>query len=57
MFGDPSVGGVEDGDGTAAHGGRKISLKVFDWWFFVRVAMEYDLGLARCVSCAVMLSV
>ncbi|CAN0061297.1 unnamed protein product, partial [Hapterophycus canaliculatus] len=24
-----------------------VSIRVFDWWFFVRVAMEYDLGLAR----------
>eukprot|EP00953_Heterococcus_sp_UTEX-ZZ885_P015742 8870-Heterococcus_DN1.PRE.4 len=25
----------------------QIRLRVFDWWFFVRVALEYDLGLAR----------
>ncbi|KAG5191113.1 Mycolic acid cyclopropane synthetase-domain-containing protein [Tribonema minus] len=26
---------------------KVIHLRVFDWWFFVRVALEYDLGLAR----------
>jgi hypothetical protein len=26
---------------------QQIRLRVFDWWFFVRVALEYDLGLAR----------
>ncbi|CAM9148653.1 unnamed protein product [Chrysoparadoxa australica] len=25
----------------------KIGIRVYDWWFFVRVALEYDLGLAR----------
>uniref|UniRef100_A0A7S2XUH5 Amine oxidase domain-containing protein n=1 Tax=Fibrocapsa japonica TaxID=94617 RepID=A0A7S2XUH5_9STRA len=24
-----------------------LTVRVFDWWFFVRVALEYDLGLAR----------
>ncbi|CAM9147396.1 unnamed protein product, partial [Sphacelaria rigidula] len=38
---------VNDGDSTATNEGRRISIKVFDWSFFVRVAMEYDLGLAR----------
>lgn len=47
VFGDTDSPGVEDDDGTAKHGGRTISLKVYDWWFFVRVALEYDLGLAR----------
>ncbi|CAN0020776.1 unnamed protein product [Ectocarpus sp. 4 AP-2014] len=51
-FGDPSVAdagaGGEGGDGTSSgEGGRRVAIRVFDWWFFVRVAMEYDLGLAR----------
>ena len=25
----------------------QVRMRVFDWWFFVRVALEYDLGLAR----------
>ncbi|CAN0083806.1 unnamed protein product, partial [Ectocarpus fasciculatus] len=53
-FGDPGGGGgvgaaaeAGGGDGTSAGGGRRVGIRVFDWWFFVRVAMEYDLGLAR----------
>lgn len=46
-FGDADTVGVEDGDGTSSGAGRRVSIRVFDWWFFVRVAMEYDLGLAR----------
>lgn len=49
QFGDPDVPETGDGDGTSSGVGRKIAIRVFDWWFFVRVAMEYDLGLARCV--------
>ena len=51
-FGDPGAvpeEGAPGGDGTSSGAGRKIAIRVFDWWFFVRVAMEYDLGLARCV--------
>ncbi|CAN0082345.1 unnamed protein product [Pylaiella littoralis] len=48
QFGDSDVPETRDGDGTSSSGaGRKITIRVFDWWFFVRVAMEYDLGLAR----------
>ena len=25
----------------------QVALRIFDWWFFVRIALEYDLGLAR----------
>eukprot|EP00752_Nemacystus_decipiens_P004454 g4067.t1 len=46
-FGDPHVVVPEEGDGTSSGSGRKVAIRVFDWWFFVRVAMEYDLGLAR----------
>lgn len=38
------------GDGTPCGGGcdaRPVVLRVFDEWFYVRVALEYDLGLAR----------
>ncbi|CAM9760750.1 unnamed protein product, partial [Ectocarpus sp. 12 AP-2014] len=52
QFGDPGVAdagaGGGGGDGTSSgEGGRRVAIRVFDWWFFVRVAMEYDLGLAR----------
>lgn len=46
-FGDIDTADVQDGDGTSSTTGRRVSIRVFDWWFFVRVAMEYDLGLAR----------
>ena len=48
QFGNVTTKGVEDGDGTTSGEGTRVSIRVFDWWFFVRVAMEYDLGLARC---------
>ncbi len=40
------------GDGSACRGGgggdaRPVTARVYDDWFFVRVATEYDLGLAR----------
>lgn len=47
VFGHPDTVGVREGDGTSSGQGRRVSIRVFDWWFFVRVAMEYDLGLAR----------
>lgn len=31
----------------AASASDTVTLVVKDWWFFVRVALEYDLGLAR----------
>lgn len=37
-FGDGSKCGCDD---------SPVSIRVFDDWFFVKVAMEYDLGLAR----------
>lgn len=57
-FGDPGAAVVAaeagGGDGTSScEGGRRVAIRVFDWWFFVRVAMEYDLGLARYVVCVV----
>lgn len=48
QFGDAKTGDRGRGrDGTSCGKGRRIAIQVFDWWFFVRVAMEYDLGLAR----------
>ena len=48
-FGDASTEEAKTGDGTScSSGGRRVAMRVFDWWFFVRVALEYDLGLARC---------
>ena len=55
-FGDPGVIAPEEGDGTSSGAGRKVAIRVFDWWFFVRVAMEYDLGLARCAVASLLLS-
>ncbi len=43
----PAIAAVGDGTSSGA-AGRRVGIRVFDWWFFVRVAMEYDLGLARC---------
>merc|ERR1711957_452810 len=40
---------VQIGDGTTCDGcdSKPVSIKIFDDWFFVKVAMEYDLGLSR----------
>ena len=36
------------GDGTPCGSDKKpVTLRVFDEWFFVKTALEYDLGLAR----------
>ena len=39
---------VTFGDGTpCGSDDQPVTLRIFDDWFFVKVAMEYDLGLAR----------
>jgi len=39
---------VQIGDGTPCGcDAAPVTLKIFDDWFFVKVAMEYDLGLSR----------
>lgn len=39
---------VTIGDGSTCGCDKKpVTLRIFDDWFFVKVAMEYDLGLAR----------
>ena len=39
-FGDGSACGCDD---------QPVSLRIFNDWFFVKTALEYDLGLARLV--------
>ena len=39
---------IEIGDGTPCGcDDEPVTLRIFDNWFFVKIAMEYDLGLAR----------
>lgn len=39
---------IQIGDGTPCGcDDEPVTLRVFDEWFFVKIAMEYDLGLAR----------
>jgi cyclopropane-fatty-acyl-phospholipid synthase len=39
---------IEIGDGTPCGcDDEPVTLRIFDDWFFVKIAMEYDLGLAR----------
>jgi cyclopropane-fatty-acyl-phospholipid synthase len=40
------------GDGSpCGRDNSPVTIRVYDPWFFVKTAMEYDLGLARYDSC------
>lgn len=46
-FNDGSVVSFGDGSPCGVGDHNPVTLRVFDDWFFVKTAMEYDLGLAR----------
>ena len=46
-FNDGSVASFGDGSLCKHSDGNPVTMRIFDDWFFVKAALEYDLGLAR----------